>query len=320
MTRLTAARAQRGLTLIELMVALVISSVIVLVVTSFYVTSSRIRASQDAAGQLQDTGRYITEVITKNIQQAGYQDHIWTLNPGASGAARRREVLNGTPDGEPDIRGYNNSATGNPVATGDNGSHDRSDNRVNNSDTLIVRFQGMSSIVTTGTGTATVTTLQPDGTMIDCLGRPQGAPTTTVDRAYSIFEVRQNGAEPELRCKYKNLSTNEYESQVIARGVEVFQVMYGVDLNGDSDPDRWMTGKQVDATPGQWPKVRQVRIGIVLRSLEASNVAPSSGTFTPLGSLFTPAAVDDPGGTFTSPTDSRLRRTVTFTVNLRNAL
>lgn len=311
---------QAGLTIIELLVALAISSLIVIVATSFYVSSSRTRATQDAAGQLQDNARYATEIITKNIQQAGFQNYIWSAMADSSGASRRREVA-APPDGQPDIRGYNNSATGDPVATGDNGSHNRAANRVNGSDTLVLRFQGMSSTVTTGTGTATVTTLQADGSMIDCLGRPQGQPTATVDRVYSVFEVRQVGAEPELRCKYKNLTTGDYQSEMVVRGVELFQVMFGIDTDNDSFADRWMTAEEVDAAPTNWPKVRSIRVGMVLRSAEPVTVGAGTITFKPLGDNFTKAAGGgDDGATFVAPDDGRLRRAVTFTVNVRNAL
>lgn len=300
-------RLQAGLTLVELMVSLVISSFIVIATTSFFVSSSRSRDTQDAASQLQDNARFITEVITRNLQQAGYQNYRW--DPDAQ--RRVREFTSGTsPDGEPDIRGYNNSAAGSDT---DNGSHDRAANRINNSDTLVVRFQGSS----TAAGAA-------DGSMVDCLGRSQPATTTTDDRVYSIFEVCRSSttAEPELRCKYKGASS--FDSEVIVRGVEVFQVMYGVDSDTDSFVDRWLTAKQVDALDADplkaWARVRSVRVGMVLRSPGRVALASSVGPYVPLGSNFTAAAATDPGGTFTASDDGRLRRVVTFTVNLRNTL
>lgn len=312
--------SQRGLTLIELMVAMVISILIVIVAASFYLSSSRIRATQDSAAQLQDTGRYITEILTKNIQQAGFQNYMWSSTAGSS---LNREPLNGVnPDGTamgPDISGFNNSAAG---AGTDNGLHNRNTDRVNNSDTLAIRFQGMSSTVTTGTGTASVTSLVADGSMIDCRGISQPAPVGTPDdRVYSVFEVRMNGTEPELRCKYKDRTTpNTYISEVVARGVEVFQVMYGMDFNNDSFPDQWLNAEEVDAVANRWNLVRAVRIGMVIRSLDRSTVNDTAVTYKPLGENFTSTAAVDPGSTFTAPNDGRLRRVVTFTVNLRNSL
>ena len=294
---------QAGFTIVELLVSLVISSLIVLASAAFFVSSSRSRDTQDAAGLLQDNARFLTEVLTKNIQQAGYQNYIY----GTLGATGRREVL--TPvDGQPDVRGYNNTAAGSSDML-DNGAHDRSTNRVNNSDTLILRFQGSGS--------------PADGSMVDCLGRPQSAPTTPGDRIYSVFEVRSGastGNEPELRCKYYNFGTGATSIEPIVRGVETFQVMYGVDTNGDTFVDSWLNAKQVDLA-GQWILVKSVRVGFVLRTPDRVTVGSPAGTYTPLGANFTQNTTTDPGSQLVvSSDDGRLRQVVTFTVNLRNQL
>ena len=294
------AGVQLGLTLVELLVSMVISLLIFMAASAFFLSSSRTSATQDAATLLNDNARYLTEIITKNIQQAGYQNYT----ADSAGAKVRREVA--ALDGQPDIRGYNNSAAGSSL---NNGAHNRSTNRVNNSDTLIVRFQGSS------------TSTAADGTMIDCLGRPQPAPDAATDRAYSIFEVQTSSTgEPELRCKYKNVATNLFTTEPIVRGVETFQLMYGVDTNGDSFVDAWRNAEQVDAA-NQWFKVRSVRVGMVLRSPNRSTVASTAQTYMPLGTNFSQALGTDPGSSFTvGADDGRLRRVVTFTVNLRNAL
>jgi type IV pilus assembly protein PilW len=310
-------RGQHGLTLIELMVAMVISILVVLVAASFYLSSSRTRATQDSAAQLQDTARYVTEIVTKNIQQAGYQDYILPeLPPGAAPRPLREMQVVGGPQ-VLGIVGFNNSATG---AGTDHGQHDRTTDRVNNSDTLVVRFQGMSSTRKLVDGAVTTVSAQADGSIIDCRGLAQPAPLTIDDRIFSIFEVRLNNGEPELVCKYFDRTTATFVSETIARGVETFQLMYGLDLDGDSFPEQWFTAQQVDLVLGRWDKVRSIRVGMVIRSLDRVTAATAAGTFKPLGDNFTLADADDPGATFTSTDDGRLRKVVTFTVNLRNAL
>ena len=305
---------QAGLTLIELMVALAISLLIVIAAASFFLNSSKTRETQEAASLLQDNARYATEILTKSIEQAGYQNYAW----GSSGATVRREVV-APSDGEPDIRGYNNTAAGTSL---NNGAHNTSTNRVNNSDTLIVRYQG--SGVSPG-----------DGSMIDCRGEPQPEASNLVARAYSIFEVRRDsaGAEPELRCKYFNTATSLFSAEKIVRGVETFQVMYGVDTDGDSFVDKWLNAAEVN--PGgdttalvDWAKVKSVRVGMVLRSPgRVADAVPVVTTLKPLGTNFSQNVNDNLAGVSTAPTegqfsssDGRLRKVVTFTVNLRNPL
>lgn len=295
-----------GLTLVELLVSLGMSLLVVAAASSFFLGSSRSRATQDDAGQLQDNARFATEMITKSIQQSGYQNYVY----GTAGAANRREVAAAS-DGEPDIRGYNNTAAGTST---NNGAHDTPANRINNSDTLVVRYQGSGT--------------PADGSMIDCLGRSQAASTTPGDRSFSIFEVRQTtgSAEPELRCKYFNVATGSFSVEPIVRGVETLQFLYGVDTNGDSFVDRWMNAAEVSPTGSttvvaDWSRVRSVRVGMVLRSPNRVAVTTGTGTATqvlsPLGVNFSQNVND----TLTvNPSDGRLRKVVTFTVNLRTEL
>lgn len=314
-----AALGQRGLTLVELLVSLVISGIIVLAATSFFLSSSRTRDSQDAAGLLQDNARFLTEIITKNIQQAGYQNYI----VGSKGFEGKREAK-AAPDGEPDIRGYNNTAAGADIL--DNGVHNRSANRVNNSDTLILRFQGSSTTNASGVRVA-------DGSMVDCLGRPQTEPITPGDRVYSIFEVQNGpGNEPELRCKFFNFATGVATVQPIVRGVETFQVMYGVDTDGDTAINSWCNAAEVGvasrcttaaATTAvqQWALVRSVRVGIVLRAPDRVGVVNLAATYRPVGNSFTQGNTTDPGSVLNiAANDGRIRQVVTFTVNVRNQL
>jgi len=308
----------KGLTLVELLVALAISMVIVIAAAAFFLGSSRSRDTQDGASQLQDSARFATEIITKNIQQAGYQNYIWNT----AGAVGRREVLPASDD-QPDIRGYNNSTAGTSIDfTSSSWGHNKISNRVNDSDALVVRFQGSGS----GSG---------DGSIIDCLGRPQPEPTTPGDRAYSIFEIYQSGTgEPELRCKY--VTASGMSAEPIVRGVESLQFVYGVDTDGDSVADTWRNAEEVDmggatgtvcsgvACIVRWQQVRVVRVGMVLRSPTAVAISSGTGTGTstvaPLGTNFSQGITASPDTLIVNSTDGRLRKVVTFTVNVRNTL
>lgn len=311
-SRVNNAASQRGLSLVELLVSLAISLVIVIAVSAFFLGSSRTRDTQEAASLLQDNARFATEVITRSIQQAGYQNYIWST----AGAVARREILPPS-DIQPDIRGYNNSAAGSGT---DNGTHNTGTDRVNNSDTLVARFQGSSNATAA------------DGSMIDCMGRPLPAPDGLVTRYYSVFEVRRasSTAEPELRCKYASITggTLGFDAQPIVRGVESLQFTYGIDTNADSIADAWRNAQQVDngcvnaACITNWQQVRAVRVGMVLRSPIPVTVSTPTGTttFSPLGLYFSQGISASPDTLTVSNSDGRLRKVVTFTVNVRNTL
>ena len=62
-----------GLSLVELMVAIVISSVLLLGISSVYLSSRRSNTVQDALARLQENGRFAISSMTKDIRMAGYQ-------------------------------------------------------------------------------------------------------------------------------------------------------------------------------------------------------------------------------------------------------
>ena len=183
-----------------------------------------------------------------------------------------------------------------------------------------------------------------DGGMIDCSGNtPEDRNTSYADRIASVLHVATSSdGEPALMCtRWSDAGT--IETQPLIKGVENFQVLYGVDNvvpntaptgATDSVPDRYLRADQLTvtgndaATYANWRRVRSLRIGMVLRSQPGSAVDTASQTFYPLGTSRSSAsgaigsafahATNDPGTVFTPPVDRRLRQVVTFTVHLRN--
>lgn len=88
-------------------------------------------------------------------------------------------------------------------------------------------------------------------------------------------------------------------AEVLADGVESFQVLYGVDADGDNSVERYA------AQPGDWSQVRTVRVCTVVRAF-------SRGT-----SSAAQQYQDCSGVTQTAP-DTRLRRVLAATFQLRN--
>jgi len=63
---------QKGITLIELMVAMAVSSVIMLGVSNIYFSSKKGYVVNDEFARIQENGRYAVEVLTSDIRNAGY--------------------------------------------------------------------------------------------------------------------------------------------------------------------------------------------------------------------------------------------------------
>jgi len=88
-------------------------------------------------------------------------------------------------------------------------------------------------------------------------------------------------------------------SEVLADGVETFQVLYGVDTDGDYSVDRYA------AQPGDWGQVLTVSICAVVRAF-SRGTSPTAQQYQ-----------DCSGVTRTAP-DTRLRRVLGATFQLRN--
>ncbi len=88
-------------------------------------------------------------------------------------------------------------------------------------------------------------------------------------------------------------------AEVLADGVESFQVLYGIDTNGDYSVERYI------AQPTDWTQVRTVRVCAVVKAY-SPGTSPTAQTYQ-----------DCSGATQTAP-DTRLRRVLGATFQLRN--
>ena len=325
---------QRGLTMVELLVALTISILIALAAVAALIVSRQGFNAVDAASQLRDNGRFAADLIQRLGVQVGYKDLAYAATPAGSNMA-------GTPaNPDPNITGFNNALIHGtdplnqsiPRSAGIDGY---------GSDILILRYQSGETFPGSN---------KSDKAMIDCAGNPATAiPDDRYDRMVSIIHVAVSQGEPSLMCSYSATGAAPFTTQPIVQGVENFQVLYGTDgvaagvapptdpasaaALSDSVPDRYLRADQLtvagDAigTNANWRRVRSVRIGMVLRGPANSAQDKTAQTIYPFGAARSSAAgtdgsamssAGDPGTLFTPAADGRLRKVVTFTVHLRN--
>ena len=217
---------QGGLTLIELLVSLVLASIITLAATALYSVTVSSYKTVDAAQELQDSGRFALEVIGQAARMAGYQNYAQRDGSGNDNSRR----FAATPT-LPTVRGFNNSTIKSSTLNDGDGATDNGG--LNLSDTLAFRFQGSSKLDNA---------VEADGSIIDCSGTAKSYPANPNDVGLSLFSVAVDTiGEPALRCT----SSTSTIPQPILKGVETFQVMYGLDTNGDSVPRQWVSGQNI---------------------------------------------------------------------------
>lgn len=301
---------QRGLTLVELLVAMVLMLLVVLATVALFNVSSSSYKTVDAGQELQDNARFAMEILGQAARSAGYQDRT---GPTSSGSNLTDVVFGPTVTAAWRVEGANNSQ----LTSSTSGIVFGASNGVNLSDALVIRFFGVSS---------TANSTQADGSMIDCSGRAIPYPVGSADVGVSAFFVSVVNGEPELDCKSYNPATGSYSSTQVVRGVESFQVMYGLDTNNDDVPDRWVSADSAwapFASSPNWNNVVALRVGMVLRgpvgSAQGQSTTASDNDLYPLGKDFTGTSTET-GLKFTPANDGRLRRAFSTTFMLRNSV
>ena len=76
-------QSQKGMTLVELMIALVLGMVVTGAVIEIFISSKKMYRIQDARARLQENGRFAIQHLVSNIRNSGYR-----------GCARRNSIVN----------------------------------------------------------------------------------------------------------------------------------------------------------------------------------------------------------------------------------
>lgn len=309
---------QSGLTLVELMIALTLGLFVVLSASLLLLSSKGAYQIQDESTRLHETGRYALELLALAVHQSGYQH--WE-----GGSARINADMSTS---EPAILGLD----GHTLKSAGEGIEGAIAKSFNASDVLAVRFLG------SGKGGVA------DGTVLNCAGFavPEQSKSEP-DRGWSIFYVATDAeGEPELRCKYRG--KNAWNSEAVARGVESFQVLYGVDTDMDGILNRFMTAKEIDRLDQAlvleganavermldknrktaWKKIHAVQVSLLIRSGTGVRSGGESQRFDLFGQNYADDFSEtDPGSSILEADlpvveQGRIRKVFRTSVYLRN--
>ena len=240
---------QPGFTIAEFMVAMVLGLAVLLAAGSLLIGATRAHAALLEAAEMDDAGRYALDALARAVRLAGHVD--WAAHPVPDPAVPA--AIAGLDAASLTYAGAGIDAPL-PLA-------------VNGSDVLALRFAG--------TGAPP----DGDGGTLDCAGFPVHR-----DReGWSIFYVARNAqGDAELRCKYRGAGS--WSSDAVAGHVDSFQVLYGLDTDGDGAPNRYVTASAIRAldaalvlagstlderdadlrTRSHWKRVASVRVGLLL--------------------------------------------------------
>ncbi|MCA6063193.1 PilW family protein [Thalassolituus marinus] len=250
---------QKGMTLIELMVAGALAMVVSYFIMNIMINSNRAAASSDGISQAQETGRFVMSWLAKEARRAGYQpqmdkqDFIAPFQPTcAAGAAP-------------------------PPANNANCTYEATDEV---SDRLAVswRYDATSTLTRdqqdcTGTDISAIVTDKEILTDVYWVEADTGVDGDAYDDLLRCVTYRENGS----------IIVNT-TPQTIANGVEGMQVLYQVeeptlDAAGNTvDGKRYINADQVQAL-GLWDEVKAVRIFVLARAFSGQASTPATRSY-----------------------------------------
>lgn len=257
-------RKQQGMTLVELMIALVLGLFVVGGVIQIFMSGSASYRVQEGLGRLQESARFADFYLGRVLRNAG--------RPRVFGA------VNGTPGGF--FRPVDNRVddTGLPATRdGDNGGPDA----------ITVMYRSDTN----------------------CLGNDTnyGAQTITdyTGARYAKDQFMLSGGSLVCRGLGANGLPVAGHTQPLVTNVDDFQVLYGIDRDGDGLANSYENASNVLAT--EWLSIVSLRYAVLVSS--DSSVKPTDDA--------QPFALLD--GPLRGPyTDGRIRQVVESTIDLRN--
>lgn len=264
-------RAQRGRTLIELLIAMVLSLIIVGAVGVLYDVTSRTSRVSEQLGSAEERGRLVMYFLGEPIAMAGY-GNINSNNPRFQAQTFMQPHLRGCTNGrfaDPAAQDFTCVPTALP------------------GDALYIAFQAQST-----------SSRAPQGTqeLDDCVGRNAVIvdDVPVIANEFSIALTATN--VPQLNC----VGLAAGGAQALVRNVEDFKVYFALDEDNYNRalgnvhtlrPSALMTAAQINLLPGAtefaasagnpWNYVVSVHVCVQLSTAEAGVTPDGTSVFTP---------------------------------------
>ena len=324
---------QHGFTLVELMIALVITLILLAGISQVFLSSKKSFTIQDSLARQQENGRYVLDTLAQDLRRAGYMGSLEgiTVASGTEGEVTE----NGTCVG-------NDNTWGRMLGSRVYGMNDTNTSHLSGAtyacipdadylrgDTLVVRYQapwivgGLTTpnfeddrlYLRSSLSMVTLFKGKDEADLSNGLAGSQGRTAELVARAYyvgpSASGTCEGAAVPALFRESLDANGRPVAEE-IAYGIDNFQVRYGVDLNGDGSVEQYFDAGDPELnTVNEWGGVIDAQVWVLTRS-----ECPETG-FDTTGTTFVMGDVDyDPADTAGRGYRRQLYQT---TITLRNS-
>lgn len=318
---------QRGLSLVEMMIAITLGMILVAGVIQIFSSSKQTYRVQEAVGRLQENARFALDVLSHDLRMAG--------NLGCNSRITPQKHVAELPNFGSGIQGFESNTL--PAAIYASKELKAAD-VINNTDAVMIRSTEDTYVINNASGT-NISLSKNDsrefksGDLViisDCqnaeiiglktidtkTGQLTGASALSnnyrnnaqISRLYIAIYYLAIDSNTKLRNLYRRRIRAEdgapaVEPEPLIEGIEDMQILYGEDVNGDGNTIRY-----VDASATDMSKVVSLRLSLLFATME-ENLA-----LGPQSYWFNGALVTQPADT----QDRRLFRAFTTTIKLRN--
>ncbi|MCL2917546.1 PilW family protein [Shewanella litorisediminis] len=312
-------RTQSGMSLVELMIALVISLFLSAgIFTMFSMSASNVTTTSQF-NQLQENGRIALAIMERDLSQLAFMgdmtgtDFIVGSNTTISSAAVPNDCIgggvnnatlpNGTTSHFRRIWGYEAGVSGDVFACL-SGVKEKTDvlqiKRLVGPNTLAPNVASNHYVATTSSEAIFFTGNQP-------------TPTLTNSRFWEyqhhIYYVKDDGTVPVLRRRTLTVANGMNNEEQLVEGIENLRVLYGVDDDGDDIPNRYVPVGSVDTVMWDnqsFQRIVALKLFLLVRAVE-KDPSYKNETQYQLGDK-----------TIEAPQDNYRRKVMSTTVMLEN--
>lgn len=301
-------KQQMGLSLVELMVAMLISLILLGGVLQVFLSSKDMYRTNTAVARVQEAGRFATEFIAFDVRQAGYKGECLSEPSSHLKLTNANTNIQSAYSTSPAIQGWDNSK---PIFFA------ASDTTRANTDSFVVKYAGDGQeFQANGTNNTTSQSLTVDRSTDAYAGQIillanstgcevfqntnnknasafqkaggnaepgninqqwsqsyNGFMTAHVLRSHTYFIRDNNGRLPSL---WRRVLSPSPEVEELVEGIIEMQVTYGIDKDGDRLADEYVkagTNNLTASGTGDWNKVVSARISLIAISPEINVLA-----------------------------------------------
>ena len=302
---MTGAGKQRGLTLLELMLALTVSLILLLGASRLFLTIRHSHNVAQGLSRLQENARFIMTLLPRDVRQAGalgcnsidaLGTHIDNTLAEADQFAHRFNNI---------LTGFHAAASGAILPSGSPATADARlphvvrKHVVPGTDIIVIRaaridgvavaldsadrFKADDLLAISDCHDATL--FKYDGTTSSVPSAGYGADARLMQLDTVVYYIRKNSRDIPALYRY-----SLGKSQELAPGVEYMRILYGQDTNADGSVNRWV---DANANELDMAQVVAVRIGLLMRAVNENRRVADKRTYNVLDKSFTPAHAPD---------------------------